>query len=89
MSFLHEDFSIEERLYAKAIGYEVIQWAKEYNPSLLSGQVHTDAILLIKEIQSILNDETLNDPDCFYRIAAIISAFDHAGLTTTRHWETE
>ena len=81
--------SISEELYARAIGHKLIKWAKEYDPNLLSRQVNTDAILLLTEIQRILNDETLDDPDCFYRIDAIVSAFHCAGLSTTRHWELE
>ena len=80
---------IEESFYAKALGTHLLRWAKEYNPELLATQVNTDAILLLKEIQTILNDETLDDPQCFYRIDAIVSAFHRAGLDTTRHCELD
>lgn len=81
------DFS--EELYARAIGKQVISWAKSCAPHLLGQQIAADALLLLKEIQSILNDDTYDDPECFYRIDAIVTAFHRAGLSTDRHWELE
>ena len=80
---------INEDLYIRAIGCEVVKWAKNVDTPLLARQVNTDAVLLLKEIQSILDDETLDDPECFYRIDAIVSSFHRMGLSTTRHWELE
>jgi len=80
---------IPESLYAQSIGNAVIRWAKEYRPELLAAQINSDAIFILQEIQRILDDNTLNDPECFYRIDAIVSVFHHAGLSTTRHCEVE
>ena len=87
--YIQNEPTVSEELYARAIGHKLIKWAKEYDPDLLLQQINTDAVLLLKEIQCILNDETLDDPDCFYRIDAIVSAFHCAGLSTTRHWELD
>lgn len=81
--FFGEDF------YARAIGKEVLAWAKSHAPHLLGQQIAVDALLLLKQIQSILNDDTYDDPECFYRIDAIVTAFHEAGLSTDRHWELE
>ena len=89
MSILYEEANPIEPLYAKALGQELLRWAKEYSPQLLAEQVNTEAVLLLKEIQTILDDESLDDPECFYRIDAIVSAFHRAGLNTTRHWELD
>ena len=83
------NISIDESLYANALGTQLLRWAKEYSPQLFAEQVNTEAVLLLKEIQRILDDETLDDPECFYRIDAIVCAFHRAGLDTTRHWELE
>ncbi|MCI9512532.1 MAG: hypothetical protein HFG13_09150 [Oscillibacter sp.] len=37
------------------------------------------------EIQTILNDETPDDPACFRRIDAIVEAFHRNGLSAARH----
>ena len=89
MSISHEKSNPLESFYAQSLGRELIKWVREYDPHLFSLQINTDAVLLLKEIQRILDDETLDDPECFYRIDAIISAFHRAGLDTTRHWELE
>ncbi len=44
---------------------------------------------LIEQIRDILNDDTLTDPECFYRIEALVDAFADVGLYTTRHQELE
>jgi len=80
---------VSESLYAQSIGNAVLRWAKEYHPQLLAAQANSDAIFILQEIQRILDDDTLNDPECFYRIDAIVSTFHRAGLSTTRHSEVE
>ena len=97
--FLHDEISMkeaeedllafEEELYARAIGREIMNWAKSHDLHLLGQQADRDALLLLKEIQSILNDDTLDDPECFYRIDAIVSAFHRVGLSTDRHWDVD
>ena len=66
---------VEKRLYAQAVGWEVLRYAKELNTHELAQKVDSDAITLIKEIKAILDDRTLDDPDCFQRIDAIVRAF--------------
>lgn len=82
-------YSFSEDFYARSIGREVLTWAKSCAPHLLGQQIAVDALLLLKQIQSILNDDTYDDPECFYRIDAIVTAFHEAGLSTDRHWELE
>ena len=79
--------TIEETLYAKAIGLQILTYAKESNQHQLARQVECDAIRLLREIQEILNDTTLDDKNCFYRIDAIVCAFQENGLFTNRHLE--
>lgn len=87
--YFPDEPTVDEDLCARAIGRELTKWAKNFDHHQLVQQVNTDAVLLLKEIQTILNDETLDDPDYFYRIDAIVSAFHRAGLSITRHWELE
>ena len=47
------------------------------------------AISLLRQIKEILDDDTLDDPTCFQRIDAIVTAFQDAGLSTRRHWACE
>lgn len=76
-------------LYAKAIGDLVMAYCENISPDLISRQAESNALALIAQIRTILNNESLSDPACFQQIDAIVSAFCQAGLPTSRHWETE
>ena len=81
--------SYVKNLYANAIGQEVLRYLKTCDPSFLAEQAERSAVALLGEIQQILNDDTLGDPECFYRIDEIVSAFHRAGLSTSRHQTVE
>lgn len=85
----YEEQQLAEELYSRAIGKEVINWAREYAPHLLAAKAENEALALIKKIKGILDDETLDDSDCYLRIDEIVSAFCQTGLTTARHWESD
>lgn len=79
------DYTVPESLYAKELGMALLNFAKEYNAHTLALQMESRAIALIEEIRAILNDSTLDDPECFSRIDALVSAFDSAEISVTRH----
>ncbi|WP_191379658.1 hypothetical protein [uncultured Flavonifractor sp.] len=64
-----------------------------YLDSLAEGEIaalaESQALSLINQIREILDDQNLDDPTCFQRIDAIVSAWHEAGLETDRHWECE
>ena len=37
------------------------------------------------KIKQIIEDESLEDPECFQRIEAILTALENAGIFTSRH----
>ena len=84
-----EKRTIEERLYAQELGWEVLRCVKQLNLHELDRRVESNAIALVKEIKTILDDLTLDDSDCFLRIDAIVRAFHKYDLSTDRHWELE
>lgn len=86
---LQNDLTVEERLCVQAIGWDFLRCAKRYDIHDLARQVDSAAVSLIKEIQGILDDLTLDDPECFLRIDAIVRTFHKYDLPTSRHWEVE
>ena len=40
---------------------------------------------VLSEIKQVLDDPSLDDPECFYRIDSIVDVFYQAGLSTRRH----
>lgn len=75
-----------EELYAQAIGAQVLKYLFEEGMlQALAREAESAALRALSEIQMILNDDALDDPACFRRIEAIVSAFRAQGLGTTRH----
>ena len=85
----NDDFSIEEALYAQAIGQQMLNYGKQYPIKSLASLVNSEAISVIKEIKTVLDNDRLDDPSCFYRIDEIVRIFQTHHLSTERHWELE
>ncbi len=81
--------SVPEEYYIKVIGKAMLDYAKDYDIHEAARRMESAAMELIEQIRDILNDNTLADPECFYRIEALVDAFADAGLYTTRHQELE
>lgn len=81
--------SVPEEYYIKVIGKAMLDYAKGYDIHEAARRMESAAMELIEQIRGILNDDTLADPECFYRIEALVNAFADAGLYTTRHQELE
>lgn len=81
------EIRIEDELYARSIGWEVMQLIRKEEGHLreLRKEVDSDALRLLEQIKRILNDDTIEDPDCFERIEQIVQAFDAYGIRTSRH----
>ena len=79
------EFSVAEELCAKALGQEMLRFARTYQAHDLIPAVNSRAVSLLADIQSILNDPAPDDPECFQRIDAIVDAFHRYGLSTSRH----
>lgn len=78
-----------KNLYAKAVGELILNYCERISPADIFQQTESNVLSLITEIKNILDNESLSDPECFYRIDAIVTAFHRAGVPTTRHWETD
>lgn len=79
------EFSIQDELYARAIGWEVLEYLKREHPGEVASEIEGDALRVLEEIRIILNNEDLDDPECFHRIELIVKAFYANGLSTNRH----
>lgn len=78
--------SVFDELFAYLIGREGLKYFKnEEHLSRLIQNVELDALRTLDQIKLILNDETLNDPECFQKIEAIVEIFHKNGLSTFRH----
>ena len=79
------DLSVSDELYARAIGWKMLQWLRREHSVVLPRQAEGDAVRVLEKIKTVLNDDTLSDPDCFHRIERIVETFSAYGLRTSRH----
>ena len=77
------------QLCANAIGNYIITYLDCLSDEAIAYMTELCAVQLLRRIKEILDDEALDDPTCFQRIDAIVSAWHEAGLETDRHWECE
>ena len=83
---INVEWSVLERLMAQAIGYEVIKFLKEEGRlETLFQTAESEAVQALEEIRRVLDDDTAEDPNCFWRIERIVTEFESRGLGTARH----
>lgn len=79
------ELTIKDELYARAIGWQVLDYLRSEHTGEVAKEIEGDALRILEKIQTILNDETLDDPECFERIELIVKVFYTNGLSTDRH----
>lgn len=78
---------IKDELYARALGWEAVQYIKQ-NLALLQNielEIDLDALKVLDQLRLILDDNNIVDLDCFEKIERIVQTFHAYGLSTTRH----
>lgn len=75
-----------EALVAQAIGREVLRYLRQEEPlKRIAGEAESGAARALEEIRAVLDDETLEDPECFRRIDAIVDIYNDSHMNTSRH----
>jgi len=74
-----------KQIFAKAIGDVAIAYFEAQGCSQALDVAENRALEAIAQIKTILDDKTLNDPECVQRIEAVVELFHEAGISTTRH----
>ena len=76
---------IYDMLCAQILGRIVLDHIRNMEPQIIAQKVNIEAVSLLAEIYQILNDTTVDDPECLSRIDRIVRAFFKRGLASTRH----
>jgi len=80
------ELSIEEEFAAQAIGMEALKYLKEtWTPQTLAVEAEKRALKVVDDIRRVLDDDALDDPDCFRRIQAILNVLEEHDIYSTRH----
>lgn len=80
---------LSDELWAQVIAQEMLRYARAIGAETMARGVDSAALRVLSEIKQILDDPSLDDPECFYRVDSIVSAFYRAGLATRRHEDCE
>ena len=76
---------LSRTMYENAIGKLVVNYLESLGTVELPALAESSALKLIAEIKAVLDDDSLEDPECFQRIEAILTALEDHGVFTTRH----
>lgn len=77
-------------LYHASIGKMVMDHMERIHPAVISQAMENRAIRTLEAIRRVLEDKTLDDPECFYRIDALVMLFfRELEINIDRHNELE
>jgi hypothetical protein len=88
---IYMSLPIAESLYAQILGWELLNHLKdeESNFSRRIDEIDSRALRILEEVRAILNDDTLDDPECLERIDRIVSLYYKNDIDTSRHnWDS-
>ena len=78
--------SMRDELYARVIGWNILEYLGEKANTLRIGEeVAEDALDTLEKIKRLLDDEKLDDSECYERIDRIVKAFYANGISLRRH----
>ncbi len=76
---------IPKALYDKTLEQLVMTYVSNLSAEEVVSKLNAEAMDLLSDVLAILDDDTLEDPECFRRIDEIVSAFWAKGIYTPRH----
>lgn len=79
------DNEIPRALYGNTVEQLVITYVANLSMEELAPKLNAAAMSLLSEIKAILDDGTVEDPECLRRIDRIVDAFWSKGIYTPRH----
>lgn len=83
----YDRFCVHDTLYQQALGELMLKAGRAAQEEEIARLAGHSAIEILEKIRNILNDESLNDRDCFLKIDSIVSMFHANAINTDRHIE--
>lgn len=65
---MFEEEHTERTLLKQVVGAAVLEYMRKYEPQSLFLELDSEATKILRKIQTILDDETLDDPACFKKL---------------------
>ena len=76
---------LSRAMYENAIGKLAVDYLEYQGTHGLPALAESSALKLVAEIKAVLDDDSLEDPECFRRIDALVDAFSARNVYTPRH----
>lgn len=81
-----EELTAQEEMTAEAVGLELMRYLrKEETVQRIARETEKKALEALEKIRRVLDDDSLEDPECFRRIDEIVSVLGDHGIYTHRH----
>lgn len=70
--------SIADELFARSLGWEVLRYLRqnEHDSQRIGQDAECDPVRILEQIRQILDDDTIEDPECLEKIRQILNEFD-------------
>ncbi len=76
----------KEQLAAWAIGLEVVRYLRRTDTlEAITSRMDSLAVNALADIQRVVADDAIEDPECFSRIESILCTLEDTGMITNRH----
>lgn len=86
----NNQYDIPVALYHAALGKTIQSYMEKFQLSDLEKAMENRAIQTLEAIRRVLEDKTFDDPECFYRIDALVMLFfRELEINIDRHNELE
>ena len=76
---------LAELFVDRAIRTNLVNYASSLKTAELLAQMDREMMALFNDIVNILNGQSLDDPDRFYRVEALVRAFEKIHCPVRRH----
>lgn len=77
-------------LYHAELGHMVSAYVERIHPAVIESAIEKRAVRTLEAIRQILEDDALDDPECFQRIDALVSLYHRElNIPIDRHSEYE
>lgn len=69
---------IEDELYARSLGWEVLRYLRqnEHDPQRIGQDAEYSPVRMLEQIRQILDDNTIEDPECLEKIRQMLNELD-------------
>lgn len=82
--------AVPAALYHASLGQMVLDYVERIHPTVIENAMESRAVRTLEAIRRVLEDDSLDDPECFERVDALVMLyFRELEIKINRHNELE